>query len=38
MIIAYYRNGKEAGRYDSPSDLWEDFPKAGKVAGRWIVD
>jgi hypothetical protein len=38
MIIAYFANGKEAGRYDSPSDLFADYPKAMKKNGRWIVD
>lgn len=32
MIIAYDRNGKEIGRYDTASDLYYDYPDA-EVSG-----
>lgn len=35
MIIAYDENGKKVGRYDSASDLWDDYQDAivrGNVA------
>lgn len=28
MIIAYNANGEEVGRYDSASDVWDDYPDA----------
>ena len=35
MIILYDEYGKELGRYDNASDVWNDFPEAeihGSVA------
>ena len=37
MIIAYNINGKEVGRYDTPSDLWSDYPEAEVVGRKAIV-
>ncbi len=37
MIIAYDTNGKEIGRYDTPSDLWCDSPDAEIRGGKAVV-
>lgn len=37
MIIAYDIDGKEIGRYDTPSDLWYDYPEAEVVGRKAIV-
>ena len=37
MIIAYDKNGKEIGRYDTASDLYYDYPSAELRGNRAIV-
>ena len=37
MIVAYNKNGEEAGRYDTASDLWSDYPDAEVRGGKAVV-
>lgn len=38
MIIVYDRSGRELGRYDTASDVWDDFPDAEIKGNKAIVE
>ena len=37
MIILYDYNGNEVGHYDTASDLYDDYPNAEIIKGKFRV-